>query len=98
MARTPEDTVLPAPRRRPPGVLSLLAWSAAALCLLPMFAVAFAALTGGWEVTGRLAETVLPRYAGTTAILVCRGPWDSDHRNLYRMAGDRNTLPRAPHP
>jgi iron(III) transport system permease protein len=51
-------------------VLSLLAWSAAALCLLPMFAVVFAALTGGWEVTGRLAETVLPRYAGTTAILV----------------------------
>jgi iron(III) transport system permease protein len=42
----------------------VLAWSAAALCLLPMFAVAFAALTGGWEVTGRLAETVLPRYAG----------------------------------
>jgi iron(III) transport system permease protein len=35
-----------------------------------MFAVAFAALTGGWDVTGRLAETVLPRYAGTTAILV----------------------------
>jgi iron(III) transport system permease protein len=37
----------------------VLAWSAAAICLLPMFAVAFAALTGGWEVTGRLAETVL---------------------------------------
>jgi hypothetical protein len=68
--KTPEDTVLPAPKGDRPGCSPVLAWTAAALCLLPMFAVAFAALTGGWEVTGRLAETVLPRYAGTTAILV----------------------------
>jgi hypothetical protein len=47
-----------------------------------MFAVAFAALTGGWEVTGRLAETVLPRYAGTTAILVV--PWASARRSSAR--------------
>jgi iron(III) transport system permease protein len=70
MVATPENPGAPVPRRRPPGLLPVLAWTAAAICLLPMFAVALSALTGGWEVTGRLAETVLPRYAGTTAILV----------------------------
>jgi iron(III) transport system permease protein len=48
----------------------VLAWIAAAICLLPMIAVALAALTGGWEVTGRLVDTVLPRYVGTTAWLI----------------------------
>jgi len=70
MASDPQDNPAPGSRRRWPGLLPVLAWSAAAICLLPIFAVAFAALTGGWDVTGRLAETVLPRYAATTAILV----------------------------
>jgi iron(III) transport system permease protein len=70
MASLPQDIAPTGPKRRPPGVLPLLAWSAACVCLLPMLAVAVAALTGGWEVTGRLAESVLPRYAATTAILV----------------------------
>jgi iron(III) transport system permease protein len=70
MATDTQDKPASGSHRRWPGMLPVLAWSAAALCLLPMFAVAFAALTGGWEVTGRLAETVLPRYAATTGILV----------------------------
>ncbi|MBY4894206.1 iron ABC transporter permease [Rhodobacteraceae bacterium N5(2021)] len=50
--------------------LGTLAWLAAATCLLPMAAVAIAALTGGTETFSRLAATVLPRYAGTTALLI----------------------------
>ncbi|MQY41714.1 ABC transporter permease subunit [Epibacterium sp. SM1969] len=42
----------------------------AAACLLPMLAVIVAALTGGIDTVSHLAETVLPRYAGTTAYLV----------------------------
>jgi iron(III) transport system permease protein len=55
---------------RRPGALGVAAWLAAALCLLPMVAVALAAAGGGLDVVSRLAETVLPRYAGTTALLV----------------------------
>ncbi|MGP1356652.1 ABC transporter permease [Roseicyclus sp.] len=71
MARTPTT----APNRtdramRRPGALGIVAWIAAALCLLPMVAVALAAAGGGLDVVSRLAETVLPRYAGTTALLV----------------------------
>lgn len=40
------------------------------MCLVPMVAVAIAAATGGWDTLVRLMETVLPRYAGTTAILI----------------------------
>lgn len=56
---------IPSPLR-----LGTLAWLAAAMCLLPMAAVAIAALTGGHETLQRLATTVLPRYAGTTALLI----------------------------
>lgn len=42
----------------------------AATCLLPMVAVLLAAGTGGFDAVGHLAETVLPRYAGTTVLLV----------------------------
>jgi iron(III) transport system permease protein len=42
----------------------------AAVCLLPMIAVALAALTGGSETLEHLADTVLGRYTRTTALLV----------------------------
>lgn len=51
----------------------LLRWTAyffAALCLLPMTAVAIAALTGGTDTVAHLAATVLPRYTFTTLALV----------------------------
>jgi len=47
-----------------------LAWFVAISCILPMVAVALAALTGGTETIQHLAETVLPRYALTTIALV----------------------------
>ncbi|RMA42682.1 ABC transporter permease [Rhodophyticola porphyridii] len=50
--------------------LGALAWLAAGLCILPMAAVVLAALTGGFETLTRLGETVLPRYAATTGILI----------------------------
>ncbi len=53
-----------------PFKLGSLAWIAAAMCLVPMLAVAIAAATGGWETFDRLLNSVLPRYAGTTAILI----------------------------
>lgn len=53
-----------------PLKLGALAWFIAGVCLLPMVAVAIAAFTGGWETFGRLLETVLPRFAGTTIILI----------------------------
>ncbi|WP_420004229.1 ABC transporter permease [Arenibacterium sp. LLYu02] len=49
---------------------ALVAWAVALACLLPMVAVAIAALTGGVETISHLAETVLPRYALTTVYLV----------------------------
>ena len=42
----------------------------ATVCLLPMIAVALAALTGGSETLEHLADTVLGRYTATTALLV----------------------------
>ncbi|RLJ41539.1 iron(III) transport system permease protein [Litoreibacter meonggei] len=42
----------------------------ATVCLLPMIAVALAALTGGSETLEHLADTVLERYTATTALLV----------------------------
>ncbi|WP_170545798.1 ABC transporter permease [Ruegeria arenilitoris] len=42
----------------------------AAACLLPMVAVVLAAVTGGTDTISHLLETVLPRYALTTVILV----------------------------
>jgi iron(III) transport system permease protein len=51
-------------------LLAAIAYIVAAACLLPMVAVVLAALTGGTETISHLAETVLPRYTMTTAILV----------------------------
>jgi iron(III) transport system permease protein len=71
MARTPEIARnRPDRARHHPGALGVVAWIAAALCVLPMLAVAFAAAGGGTDVVSRLAESVLPRYAWTTALLV----------------------------
>ena len=49
--------------------LALAASLIAATCLLPMVAVALAALLGETEVLGGLARTVLPGYAATTLAL-----------------------------
>jgi len=51
-------------------VFSVLAWGVALACILPMVAVALAALTGGTETIQHLAETVLSRYILTTVALV----------------------------
>lgn len=51
-------------------VFAILAWCVALACLLPMAAVAIAALTGGTETIQHLLETVLPRYTLTTLALV----------------------------
>ncbi|MFD3188760.1 ABC transporter permease [Sedimentitalea sp. HM32M-2] len=60
-------------RRRNHGgssVLAVLAYGVAAVCVLPMLAVALAAVTGGTDTVSHLLDTVLPRYAGTTLALV----------------------------
>ncbi|MFC3614744.1 ABC transporter permease [Lutimaribacter marinistellae] len=57
-------------RRHAPRLLAVVAYAIAAACLLPMVAVALAAVTGGTETVGHLMQTVLPRYAGTTLLLV----------------------------
>ncbi|HCE72017.1 MAG TPA: iron ABC transporter permease, partial [Ruegeria sp.] len=51
-------------------LLGGLAFAIAAACLLPMVAVALAALTGGTDTLAHLLETVLPGYAATTLLLV----------------------------
>nr|WP_238704950.1 iron ABC transporter permease [Parasedimentitalea marina] len=70
------DTPVYAPkgnRRRTKGgsrLLSVLAWTVALACLLPMVAVFLAAVTGGTDTVSHLMETVLLRYTGTTIVLV----------------------------
>ena len=62
-----------ATRRRMQGgaaLLGALACLVAALCLLPMLAVAVAALAGGTETVSHLLDTVLWRYAANTLALV----------------------------
>ncbi|KAE9631129.1 ABC transporter permease subunit [Parasedimentitalea maritima] len=51
-------------------VFSVLSWTVALACLLPMVAVALAAVTGGTETISHLMDTVLLRYSGTTVVLV----------------------------
>lgn len=46
------------------------AWLAASLCLLPMAAVLLAAFEGGTDTVQSLMGSVLPRYIGTTLLLV----------------------------
>ena len=61
----------PGKRAKPGGALFAgLSWVVAAVCLLPMLAVALAAVTGGTDTISHLIETVLPRYALTTLALV----------------------------
>ncbi|WP_428927959.1 ABC transporter permease [Marinibacterium sp. SX1] len=65
-----------APRRRDGRVVGGLAQVVALVCLLPMVAVALAALTGGTDTVAHLLDTVLPGYALTTlklAALVAAG-------------------------
>ncbi|WP_299500912.1 iron ABC transporter permease [uncultured Roseobacter sp.] len=51
-------------------VLAGLSVLVACICALPMLAVAIAALSGGTDTVAHLMQTVLPRYAGTTLVLV----------------------------
>ncbi len=69
---TQTDILRPTQRakRRAPASLSGLAWLVAAICLLPMVAVAIAALSGGTDTIVHLADTVLGRYAANTVLLV----------------------------
>ena len=66
------DTSTPTHRaaRTAPRVLSWSAWIVACICLLPMVAVALAALSGGTDTIAHLAGSVLGRYAGNTILLV----------------------------
>ena len=60
-------------RRRDSGgarVVAVMATLVAMACLLPMVAVALAALTGGTETISHLLATVLPGYVTTTLVLV----------------------------
>jgi iron(III) transport system permease protein len=51
-------------------LISGTALSVAAICLLPLVAVIFAAVFGDLQTLGRLADTVLWRYTWTTLVLV----------------------------
>ena len=79
----PGSNARPSPRAplspRAPGVsrrrpahrgLAFVAYLAAGLCVLPMLAVAVAALLGGTDTLADLSRTLLPRYALTTALLM----------------------------
>jgi len=59
-------------RRKVPGtgLVAFLAYGVALACLLPMIAVALAALTGGTQTVTHLAQTVLAGYALNTVSLV----------------------------
>ncbi|WP_208352270.1 ABC transporter permease [Pseudaestuariivita rosea] len=52
------------------GVLGLLAWLAAGLCLVPMVAVLLAAFSGGTDLLQHLLQTVLWGYTANTLLLV----------------------------
>jgi iron(III) transport system permease protein len=70
---TDQTTHMPALKKRArkaPLGLSTLAVVIALVCLLPMLAVAIAAFSGGTGTVSHLLSTVLPRYAGNTALLV----------------------------
>lgn len=56
--------------KRPGRGFAVMGWAVALACLLPMLAVALAALTGGTETLTQLAQTVLGKYALATAYLV----------------------------
>ncbi|SCZ66739.1 iron(III) transport system permease protein [Epibacterium ulvae] len=52
------------------GLFAGIGLGVAGASLLPMLAVLLAALTGGFDTVTHLAQTVMPRYAGTTLLLV----------------------------
>lgn len=56
-------------RLTPPG-LSVAALMVATICVLPMLAVLIAAFSGGTDTVAHLLDTVLPRYAGNTLLLI----------------------------
>ena len=68
----PAETPVTPRRRARDGarMLAACAVAVAAICALPMVAVAIAAMSGGTETISHLMDTVLPRYAGTTIWLV----------------------------
>ena len=76
MTETSSSTALKSNRssrraqRQGSRVFAGVAWGVALACLLPMVAVAIAALTGGTDTVRHLAATVLPDYALTTLYLV----------------------------
>ncbi|MBI6630936.1 ABC transporter permease [Pontibaca salina] len=72
MADTTMIAARGANRRKAGGtrLMFCMAWLVAGVCLLPMLAVALAALTGGTDTIQHLMETVLPRYTMTTLSLV----------------------------
>lgn len=62
---------IPEARSRPSaGLFRAAALLLGLLCLMPMVAVVFAALTGGFDTGLHLASTLLPRFAGNTLLLV----------------------------
>ncbi|SFE48858.1 iron(III) transport system permease protein [Roseivivax sediminis] len=61
---------MPHPATSGPLTFRLLGRAVAALVLLPLVAVAVAAMLGTTETLVHLWQTVLPRYLGTTAVLV----------------------------
>ncbi|MDU8944878.1 ABC transporter permease [Ovoidimarina sediminis] len=70
MASTAKASALNRPVRWLPAALKAGALLSGALCLLPMVAVALAALLGGTDTLSHLIETVLGRYAMATGALV----------------------------
>jgi len=60
----------PVHRMRGIWAFRIIAALVVALCLLPLVAVALAAVTGSGDTVASLAQTVLGRYAGTTLALV----------------------------
>jgi iron(III) transport system permease protein len=66
----------PASASRPAGsIVRVLALLLGALCVLPMAAVAVAALTGSLQTGLHLAATRLPEFAGNTVMLVALVAW-----------------------
>ncbi len=70
MVEVTKDSLRGRRARIAPWPLWAVAGLAALVCLLPMVAVAIAALTGGTDTVAHLAETVLGRYVRATVLLV----------------------------
>ena len=71
---TASDDIIATPQRvrrqSGPMFLRVVAGVVGAICLLPMLAVAFAALTGGTDTVLHLLDTVLWKYVSNTFVLV----------------------------